>query len=130
MRSPRTARSGKARTSPRRPARGGGGEDIFKFTRTLGPTNIDTITDFSAADDTIRLEDFIFTQIVGTGTLSANQFRANATGQAQDADDRIIYETDSGCVFYDSNGNAAGGNFLFADLDPGLAITNDDFVLV
>lgn len=108
---------------------GGGGEDIFEFTRALGPTNVDTITDFSAADDTIRLENFIFTQIVGIGTLSANQFRANATGQAQDADDRIIYETDSGRVFYDSNGNAAGGNFLFADLESGLAITNADFLI-
>ena len=49
---------------------------------------------------------------------------------AQDADDRIIYESDSGRVWYDSNGNAAGGNFLFADLDAGLALTNNDFVVV
>jgi serralysin len=76
------------------------------------------------------LENAIFTTIVGTGTLTAAQFVANATGTAQDADDRIVYETDTGSVFFDSNGNAAGGGVLFAVLTPGLALTNADFLIV
>jgi hypothetical protein len=60
----------------------------------------------------------------------AGQFRTNLTGAAQDADDRVIYESDSGRLWYDSNGNAAGGNFLFADLASGLVLTNSDFVIV
>jgi Ca2+-binding RTX toxin-like protein len=96
---------------------GGPGNDIFVFNTALGPTNIDTITDFDPTADTLQLEDSIFTRIAGLGTLSANQFRTNLTGQAQDADDRIIYETDNGRIFYDTNGNAAGGNYLFAILD-------------
>jgi hypothetical protein len=60
----------------------------------------------------------------------AGQFRTNNTGAAQDADDRIIYESDSGKLWYDSNGNAAGGNYLFADLASGLALTNADFFIV
>ncbi|WP_394887536.1 calcium-binding protein [Mesorhizobium sp. AaZ16] len=111
------------------------GADSFLFRTGLnGTTNVDTITDFNVVDDIIQLEDFIFTQAGGggggLGTLLAGQFRTNLSGAAQDADDRIIYESDSGRLWYDSNGNAAGGNYLFADLDPGLAITNNDFVIV
>lgn len=62
--------------------------------------------------------------------MLAGEFISNTSGQAQDANDRIIYETDTGRVWYDSNGNASGGNYLFADLASGLALTNADFVIV
>ena len=107
---------------------GGFGNDSFVFNTALGGGNVDRITDFKPADDRIVLDDAIFTALA-PGALSANAFRSNATGLAQDADDRIIYETDTGRIFYDSNGNAAGGNFLFADLASGLAVTNADFHL-
>jgi Ca2+-binding RTX toxin-like protein len=110
--------------------RGYGGKDTFVFDTALGASNIDTIADFSVADDTIRLDNSIFTAIVGTGTLSLAQFAANVSGMAQDANDRIIYETDTGKLFYDSNGSAAGGARQFAVLDPGLALTNADFSIV
>jgi Ca2+-binding RTX toxin-like protein len=106
---------------------GGGGSDTFAFTSSLVAGNIDTITDFSAGADKIRLNHTIFNAIVGTGTLSADQFAANASGTAQDANDRIIYETDTGKLFYDSNGSAAGGAVQFAKLSPGLALTANDF---
>lgn len=109
---------------------GGGGADTFAFTTSLVAGNVDTITDFSAAHDRIRLSSAIFTAIVGTGTLSAAQFTANASGTAQDADDRIIYETDTGKLFYDSNGSTAGGVTQFAILAPGLALTNTNFTVV
>ncbi len=50
----------------------------------------DTITDFTPSDDTIRLDNTVFSAIAGTGTLSASQFTANGSGTAQDANDRII----------------------------------------
>jgi Ca2+-binding RTX toxin-like protein len=81
-------------------------------------------------NDRIRLEDGIFSAIVGTGTLTAAQFVANASGTAADASDRIVYETDTGNLFYDSNGSAAGGRIQFAQLDAGLALTNQDFFVV
>ncbi|WP_394893068.1 hypothetical protein ACG873_16355 [Mesorhizobium sp. AaZ16] len=114
---------------------GGYGNDSFVFNTALGATNIDTITDFKPVDDTIQLDDFIFTQASGSGggglgTLLAGQFRINNTGAAQDADDRIIYDSESGRLWYDSNGNAAGGNYLFAELYGGHALTNADFFIV
>ncbi|WP_394887518.1 hypothetical protein ACG873_21745 [Mesorhizobium sp. AaZ16] len=108
---------------------GGFGNDTFVFNTALGSGNIDTITDFNVANDTIQIDNAIFTTL-GLGVLAAGAFRTNVTGAAQDADDRVIYESDSGRVWYDSNGNAAGGNFLFADLASGLALTNSDIVIV
>jgi Ca2+-binding RTX toxin-like protein len=106
---------------------GGGGSDTFGFTTSLVSGNIDTITDFSVVADKIRLTHTIFNAIAGTGTLSAAQFAANASGTAQDANDHIIYETDTGKLFYDSNGSAAGGSVQFAKLSSGLALTANDF---
>jgi Ca2+-binding RTX toxin-like protein len=109
---------------------GGAGSDTFAFTSTLGATNIDSITDFNVAGDTIQLDSAIFNTILGTGVLTAAQFVANASGTAADADDRIIYETDTGNLFFDSNGSASGGRVQFAQLDTGLALTNADFFVV
>jgi len=106
-----------------------GGNDIFMFNTALGSPNVDTITDYNVAQDTIRLENAIFTGL-GTGTLLAEQFVKNATGTATDANDRIIYETDTGRLIYDSNGSAAGGAVLFAKLAAGLALTANDFFIV
>jgi Ca2+-binding RTX toxin-like protein len=109
---------------------GGLGNDIFMFNTAIGGGNIDDITDFSVADDTIRLDNAIFASIAGTGVLTAAQFVANASGTALDADDHIIYETDTGWLIYDANGSTAGGRYLVATLDAGLAITNAGFFIV
>jgi Ca2+-binding RTX toxin-like protein len=100
------------------------------FNTAIGAGDVDTITDFNVANDTIRLENAIFTAIAGAGVLSAAQFIANASGTAQDASDRIIYETDTGALIYDSNGSTAGGAVQFALLDAGLALTNADLFIV
>lgn len=110
---------------------GGAGADNFLFNTALSATaNVDRITDFTVIDDTIRLENAIFTAISGTGTLTAAQFVKNTTGLAGDSNDRIIYETDTGKLFYDSNGNAAGGSVQFATVAANLALTNADFFVV
>jgi Ca2+-binding RTX toxin-like protein len=110
---------------------GGIGSDQFVFNTALNAaTNVDQVTDFNVAADTMVLENAIFTTIVGTGTLTAAQFVANATGTAQDADDRILYEIDTGKLFYDSNGNVAGGSTHFGTLSAGLTLTNLDFFII
>jgi serralysin len=106
---------------------GGAGSDAFLFDSPIG--GIDRITDFNTAD-TIRLENAVFTAIAGIGVLTAGQFVRNGSGLAQDANDRIVYETDTGRLSYDSNGNAAGGSNIIAILAPNLALTNADFVVV
>jgi Ca2+-binding RTX toxin-like protein len=102
------------------------GDDTFVFASTLGNTNVDTIADFKAADDRFLLSDAVFTTL-NTGVLLSGYFRANTTGLAQDANDHIIYETDTGELYYDFNGIGAGGGVLFAKLTGLPAIGSADF---
>jgi Ca2+-binding RTX toxin-like protein len=108
-----------------------GGKDFFDFTTKLGAANIDTITDFDPTNDTIRLENAIFTAFAGkSGAILAGNFRSNTTGLAQDASDFIIYDNDSGTLFYDEDGIGSAAGVHFATLDKGLALTNADFVVI
>ncbi len=110
---------------------GGSGRDSFVFdTATNGTTNVDRIADFSVVDDTIVLDKSIFTQIGPLGELTAGAFHSSLSGLAHDSSDRIIYETDTGKLFYDSNGSAAGGNVLIATLGKNLALTYHDFMVI
>ncbi|MCS0628702.1 calcium-binding protein [Telluria mixta] len=109
---------------------GGAGKDIFLFNTALAK-NIDTITDFSAVDDTIRLENAIFTKLTtGNVTLAAANFVANTAGAAVDSNDYIVYDSDSGALFYDADGNGAGAAVQFATLTGHPAITAADFYVV
>jgi serralysin len=110
---------------------GGAGGDIFVFNAALDEdNNVDVIVDFSPAEDIIQLEDAIFTQIGPVGTLASGAFRANASGTAQTATDRIIYETDTGKLFYDADGFFSGAAIHFAKLSPNLPLQNVDFVVI
>jgi len=106
---------------------GGDGDDTFVFNSTLAG-NIDTVADFSAADDTIQLDQSIFAAITTLGTLSAAAFFDGAA--AQDADDRIIYNSATGNLFYDSDGTGATAAVQFANLTGTPAITNTNFTVV
>jgi len=108
---------------------GGGGADAFVFSTALGAGNIDTITDFNVIADTIRLENAIFTGLVA-GVLTAAAFRANLTGLAADASDRIIHETDTGNLFFDVDGLGGAAGLRFAVLGAGLAVTQADFLVI
>jgi Ca2+-binding RTX toxin-like protein len=82
-------------------------------------------------DDTIRLENAVFTKLTLAGKpLASSAFLKNTSGLAADANDRIIYETDTGKLFYDSNGSAAGGSVHFATLSKNLALTYADFLVI
>ncbi|WP_143523616.1 calcium-binding protein [Pararhizobium arenae] len=111
---------------------GASGKDTFIFHTALNPTtNVDKITDFSAIDDTIQLENGIFTALTATGALSAAAFRANGTGVAADSTDRIVYETDTGKIFYDRDGSGTSyDGVLFATLVNKPTITSSDFVVI
>ena len=107
---------------------GGTGKDRFMLNSTPNSaSNVDTISDFSVTDDTFVLENAIFEAFTNTGTLAANAFFAGSA--AQDANDRIIYDTATGDLFYDSNGNASGGSVQIAQLSAGLDLTFQDFLI-
>ena len=104
-----------------------GGADIFAFTSALGGSNVDSIDDFTAADDTIALDDAVFTGLA-TGALSAGAFVIGSA--AGDADDRIIYNSATGALYFDADGNGAGAMVQFATLNGAPAITASDFIVI
>jgi Ca2+-binding RTX toxin-like protein len=110
---------------------GGLGADTFLFNSVLnGITNHDTITDFNVINDSIQLENSIFTALTTTGTLAANLFQDLSLG-VQDGSEVIIYDRVNGDLYYDTNGaGVAGGLVLFADVTNNTALTSADFIVI
>jgi Ca2+-binding RTX toxin-like protein len=105
-----------------------GGADMFAFTTALGASNVDLVFGFTQGVDKIGLDDAIFTGIGGLGALNANAFHTG-TG-AHDLDDRIIYNSATGQLFFDADGTGVGLAVQFATLSPGLALTASDFQVI
>lgn len=107
---------------------GGAGIDYFVFDTAPGVGNVDRITDFSVVDDGIALDPLAFTAIGPAGTLAAGAFQTGAA--ATEADDRILYDGASGNIYYDADGSGAGAALLFAQVAPGTALSNADFLVI
>jgi Ca2+-binding RTX toxin-like protein len=108
---------------------GGTGADQFVFNAALSATtNHDNILAFSVADDTIVLDQSIFTHLTTLGTLDDTAFFTGAA--AHDADDRIIYNSASGNIYYDPDGTGSAAAILFAHVTAGTALTHSDFLVV
>jgi Ca2+-binding RTX toxin-like protein len=98
---------------------GGNGGDFFVF-REMGTANADRISDFVSGTDELHLDGSVFAGI-GSGF-----FAANASGTAQDANDRVIYDTETGRLYYDADGSGGGAAQLVAIVvgDPALAASD------
>jgi len=108
---------------------GFGGADTFAFTTALGGGNVDTILDFTPGTDKIRLgggngEPFA---LLASEALSLSALRIGAA--AADANDYIIYNSATGALFFDADGNGAGAAVQFATLAANLNLTAADFVV-
>ncbi|MGC3971154.1 MAG: calcium-binding protein [Pirellulales bacterium] len=106
---------------------GFGGADTFQFTTSLGAGNVDLIADFVSGTDKIALDDAVFTALT-PGALAAGAFVIGTA--AADADDRIIYDSATGQLYYDADGNGAGAAVLFATLQGHPAIAASDFMII
>ncbi|GJE77872.1 hypothetical protein BGCPKDLD_4480 [Methylorubrum suomiense] len=108
---------------------GGAGSDTFVFSTALGAGNVDRITDFSAADDTIHLSKGVFTALSG-GTLAASVFKdLSVSGATVDADDRILYNKTTGTLSYDADGSGSGAAVQFTIVDTKVTLTYVDFLV-
>jgi Ca2+-binding RTX toxin-like protein len=106
---------------------GGAGSDRFVFSTALNAaTNVDFIADFTHGTDDILLVQSIFAAI--GSSLSSSELRLGTA--AKDSNDYIIYDKTTGQLFYDLNGNAAGGQTLFAKVTPGTIVDSGDFMVV
>ncbi|MEQ1954765.1 calcium-binding protein [Mesorhizobium sp. CN2-181] len=110
---------------------GGAGQDVFIFNSKLNAaTNVDAITDYNVAADTIHLDNQFFTALTTLGPLSASAFK-NMDLAAIDANDRIIYKQSTGNLYYDADGSGtAFAAIKFATITNNADLTNADFVVI
>jgi Ca2+-binding RTX toxin-like protein len=104
---------------------GGGGDDTFLFDTALGSGNVDTITDFTLGSDLVALDKSIFTALGADGTLADSAFGLGTT--AATADQRILYDSASGDLYYDKDGSGSATAVKFAIIASGLALTASSF---
>ncbi len=99
---------------------GGAGGDTFVFNSPAVAQSVDQIMDFeeagSVAKDVIQLDRVVFTALPGSGPLADGNFVSGGNPVAGDADDFILYNVDSGALFYDADGNGGGAAVQFAVL--------------
>ncbi|MFC4175022.1 M10 family metallopeptidase [Microvirga sp. GCM10011540] len=108
---------------------GGAGRDSFLFdTKLHRSANRDRILDFSPADDTVRLDNSVFTKLGKTGKLPSSAFWTGKS--AHDPSDRIVYDKGKGALLYDADGSGRSAPVVFATLDKNLKITSADFLVV
>ena len=80
----------------------------------------------ASGDDTIQLDDALFAGVTAANLSSVIVFGAAAL----DANDRIIYNSATGALYYDADGSGAGAAIQFAQLDAGVALTISDFAVI
>ena len=114
---------------------GGLGKDTFVINRNLN--TIDKIKDFNVKDDTIYLVNLgesnsfsIASMSKAAKVLNKDYFRANSDGLAKDSNDFYIYETDTGKLFYDADGNGSGKSKQIALIENKASLTYADFVVL
>ena len=109
---------------------GGSGADTFVFDTVLDElTNADTITDFVAGEDKVELDRTIFSALAEEGSLFSEYFLATSSGIAGDANDYLLYNTATGALLYDTDGNGQGIAVEFANLATTPALTAKDFII-
>lgn len=119
---------------------GGDGADIYIFSSGIkGSKNVDTIKDFVHGEDKIYLSADIFTKIAsGLGLIDGNDPVALSDGdfflsapkvKATTASDFILYDSNTGRVYYDADGNGKGAADWFITLTGKPELTADDFYI-
>ncbi|BAT60057.1 bifunctional hemolysin/adenylate cyclase precursor [Variibacter gotjawalensis] len=101
---------------------GGWGADLFKITET---GSFNTITDFQPWTDKIVLSGSAFRRL--GSALDASEFRVGTT--AADSDDFVVYNQDTGELFYDEDGVGIDSAALIAKVSAGTSLSFTDLRL-
>ena len=92
---------------------------------------VDTISGFNDDDDQIEISRSAFGADFDLGSLDGDDdFFAGSTPRARGGGDGFVYDTDDGRLFFDLNGQAAGGQTLIAVLQGRPQLDDDDFLIV
>ncbi len=114
---------------------GGAGADKFVFNFLPSASARDIITDFQHGVDILQFSKSVFTKIataLGT-TLGATEFWSGPGVVAcHDSSDRIVYNTTTGNLYYDADGNGVGAAVVVAliGITAHAALTSTDMQVV
>lgn len=104
------------------------GADIFVFDN-IGTSGADTISHFNATEDKLAFQADTFTALAGG--LTADNIVIAKKAKAQDADDYLIFDTQSRKLYYDEDGKGDGKAVLLATIKVVISgVATDDFMLV
>lgn len=110
---------------------GGGGADVFVLSMVPGGVNVTNILDFLPRTDKIELDRSVFANLNAGTTLGAPFFHAGPGATATFVEHRIIHDTSTGNLYYDSDGTGAAAQVLIANLSlSGGTLSHTDFSLV
>lgn len=110
---------------------GGLGDDRFAY--YIPSHGGDRITDFgngAGNDDAFLIEASPFGGGLSAGALAVSRFQTRADNVAQDANDRFIFNTATHTLWFDVNGNGAGGLTLLATLQASAVLSAADILLI
>jgi Ca2+-binding RTX toxin-like protein len=106
---------------------GGSGADRFDF-RKLHEGG-DNIRDFSSTDS-ISIEGSEFGLGPYRGQLPTEYFWRSSSNSAHDTNDRFVFRTTDDTLWFDANGNKAGGLTLLADFATNVSLRADDILVL
>ena len=105
---------------------GGLGADIFLFNRPN--EGVDRITDFNLAEDVIQVSATGYGVTLPLGPLTS--LTTNTTGQANGAGQQFIYETDTGRLWFDIDGQGGAARVAIADFTGRPALDASDIIII
>jgi Ca2+-binding RTX toxin-like protein len=112
---------------------GGLGTDTFLFSTAPGAANADLVTDFISTANKLAFDNAVFTALGADGNFVADDARFAAGAgftSGQDASDRLVYDTNTGNLYYDADGSGAGGAQLVATFQGAPAIAATDITVI
>ena len=101
--------------------------------REFGPGNADTVANFDTNWDAMRFDSSAFTALGGPGHFAAGDARFYAAAGASgghDADDRIVFNTSTGQLYYDADGQGGADAQLVATVQGGATVAAGDIWVI
>jgi Ca2+-binding RTX toxin-like protein len=116
------------------------GRDVFVFDTPLGSArtdrtlNFDTIKDFNVKADLFWLDNTVFRKLGLKGTEQSpaqlNKAFFTVGTEAQDRNDYLVYNKNTGILSYDPDGSGRGAAVEFARLKKNLKLTSEDILII
>jgi len=109
---------------------GGSGNDTFAFSTTLNAkTNVDSVARFDAAHDHLLLAQSVFTAYSAAGASPIADFVASSKPIPKAANQHLLYNTKTGDLAYDADGNGKLAPVVFAKLVGVPVLTADNLTV-